>query len=138
MTGLPAASFTRIAPPTGIASTLASAAVPDPVPPAEEAPPAAGVVVLPLEPQAASTPAPPTASAATPAPRSTVRRDRLAAPIAPPRPREASARSVSSILLVSRFASRIVALQLSGAEAVADHCSTLPTTGHPERPPAWP
>src|SRR5674476_1166555 len=61
---------------------------------AEEARPAAGVVVLPLEPQAASTPAPPTASAATPAPPSTVRRDRLAAPIAPPRPREASARSV--------------------------------------------
>src|SRR5450756_2509046 len=98
MTGLPAASFTRIAPPTGIASTLASAA--------------------------------------TPAPPSTVRRDRLAAPIAPPRPREASARSVSSILLLSRFASRIVALQLSGAEALADHCSTLPTTGHPESRPA--
>src|SRR5450756_1733298 len=136
MTGLPAASFTRIAPPTGIASTLASDAVPDPVPPAEEAPPATGVVVLPLEPQATSTPAPPTASAATPAPPRTVRRDRLAAPIAPPRPREASARSVSSKLLVSRSASRIVALHLSGDEALVDHCSTLPTTDHSASGPA--
>src|SRR5450830_1571935 len=98
MIGLPPESVTRMAPPTGIASTLASDPAPAPEPPGDAERPGArdGVVALVPAPQAASGPTPPTATAATPAVRNTVRRVSSVAPIVLSRARAARTGPMSS------------------------------------------